>query len=92
MGDGVACGSLARLSAYFSMRPPAVPVQLVPVSAPLNLPALPPRLSTSSPPSHTADLATHLNNVNIENIICTASITRIRILHLRLKTTPNGIN
>ncbi|XP_035432543.2 uncharacterized protein LOC118264186 isoform X4 [Spodoptera frugiperda] len=62
MGDGVACGSLARLSAYFSMRPPAVPVQLVPVSAPLNLPALPPRLSTSSPPSHTADLATHLNN------------------------------
>ncbi|KAH9630362.1 hypothetical protein HF086_004495 [Spodoptera exigua] len=48
--ESLARVKLARLSAYFSVCPPAVPVHLVPVSALSKHPTLQPRLSTPPPP------------------------------------------
>ncbi|XP_022836074.1 proline-rich receptor-like protein kinase PERK8, partial [Spodoptera litura] len=67
--DGVARSRVARWSAYFSVRPPAGPVQLVPVSTPPKLPALSPRSFTSSPPPHSSDLATQQNKMRCRNAV-----------------------
>ncbi|KAF9414251.1 hypothetical protein HW555_007794 [Spodoptera exigua] len=67
--ESLARVKMARLSAYFSVCPPAVPVHLVPVSALPKLPTLQPRLSTPPPPQPAVECNMRCKNA-VLSVLC----------------------